>query len=46
MTLESFQEQVERAAPDAVRYDTPLGSYLQWSPGAGVELWMQVNAVQ
>src|ERR1043166_8526106 len=46
MTIEDFQELVERIAPEATRFDTPIGSYLQWSPGGGVELWLQANAVQ
>src|SRR5205809_1039066 len=37
------------SAPDSTRFDTPIGSYLQWetgpSGGPGVELWLQVNSV-
>jgi hypothetical protein len=46
MSLDAFQEQVERATPNAIRFDTPRGAYLQWSPDGGIELWMQANAVQ
>jgi hypothetical protein len=45
MTLEAFQEQVEQIAPQAVRFETPIGAYLCWSTGEGIELWLQANAV-
>jgi hypothetical protein len=40
------QDRMESVAPVAARFDTPHGSYLQWAPGEGVELWIQLNAVQ
>ena len=46
VSLEAFQEIVERAAPDAARFETTRGTYLQWLVGGGVELWLQANAVQ
>jgi len=49
MTPEALHERVLQAAQDAPRFDTPIGAYLHWAlptgPGAGVELWLQVNAV-
>jgi len=43
--LDEFQAIVERGASQSARLDTPIGSYLHWSVGAGVELWLQANAV-
>ena len=36
VSLEAFQEVVENAPPGSARFETPLGAYIQWSPGAGV----------
>ena len=45
VSQEEFQSRISLAAADAARFDTPIGSYLQWEVGAGVELWLQANAV-
>lgn len=44
ITPEALHERVLLAAPEAARFDTPIGSYLQWEVGAGVELWLHANA--
>jgi hypothetical protein len=44
--IEEFQALVTRGAPEASRFDTAIGSYLQWALGSGVELWLQINAVE
>ncbi len=46
MTVEAFQDLVESALDETVCFSTPIGSYHRWSPGAGVELWLQANAVK
>lgn len=45
LTPVALHERVLAAAPEAPRFDTAIGAYLQWAVGAGVELWLQVNAL-
>lgn len=43
MTMKEFEVLAALAAAKAYTYETPLGGYHRWSPGAGVELWLQSN---
>src|SRR4051812_36390839 len=40
---EGFHKLVQQAANAGRSMPTPRGEYLRWAPGAGVELWIQVN---
>jgi len=44
VTPEELQQLVLHGAQQAARFDTAVGAYLKWEVGAGVELWLQVNA--
>ncbi len=43
MALSDFQRLIRHVSKEATIYDTPSGTYLRWSPGAGAELWIQAN---
>ena len=43
MSGSEFQRLIRRVSKDGTFYDTPAGTYLRWSPGVGVELWIQAN---
>jgi hypothetical protein len=43
VTPEELKELAEQASREGTRVDSPHGGYFHWSPGAGVELWVQAN---
>lgn len=41
--FDNFRALVQRAVQEGEAFETPYGSYIRWAPGAGIELWAQVD---
>ena len=45
-SVQQFAELADRAANEGVAIPTAGGYYIHWSPGQGVELWVQCDTEQ
>lgn len=43
-TQEAFQQLAFRAYEEGEAFETKEGTYVRWSPGEGIELWLQLDA--